>query len=353
MRLMNFSLLLCLASIPLSAADRKPLDKYSALRYKTFAELDTNRDGYIQITEWPDYRKLYLALDDDGDGRLSAAEYFERGDAMQRAERFKQWDRNRDGVLSGLEWQSDPELFSSLDKNSDNVLSFREFAAHDIYTRFRDFDKNRDGVIAADEWSRNESEFRALDEDSDKRVTAEEYFAQGDQPVRMDRFREWDRNSDYRLEGYEWKGSQQLFREFDSDRDSTVSYAEYMGLAQVDPQDERWVALDRNNDGTISPIEWKGDAYVFALLDRNQDKRLSSDEFLNPCGEMMLDRLDRNRDGLVVRAEWTGAAQTFAHLDRNGDGNVDSGELAGAVSLSQTVATRKVRVASGLASARR
>lgn len=87
--------------------------------------------------------------------------------------------------------------------------------------------------------------------------------------------------------------------------------------------------LDRNDDGSISPGEWTGDARIFKHLDRNDDGRLLRNELqgrsFDPDG--LFRDMDVNRDGRVNRREWWGDSRGFERLDRNDDGWVSRQEL--------------------------
>ena len=126
--------------------------------------------------------------------------------AQDRAARFVERDRNRDGVLSQGEYTSaggHPGNFRALDTNGDGVLSRGEFVnrgsgieddavpwvkaepapvpAADpnvlIKVEFTKLDANRDNVLTKGEWSGDTATFRKLDINNDGYVSSAEYVA--------------------------------------------------------------------------------------------------------------------------------------------------------------------------------
>lgn len=138
-------------------------------------------------------------MDADGDGVVTRAEW-----QGQRAH-FRQHDVNRDGVLSGTEvWD---EQGRPGRRNRD-------------VERFRDLDRNNDGVITTDEWPTSAARFRSLDSNRDNRITREEYrqvaatsgtffrgnaynagYERGQGEGRAAGREDWERNQRWDLEG--------------------------------------------------------------------------------------------------------------------------------------------------------
>ena len=86
----------------------------------------------------------------------------------------------------------------------------------------------------------------------------------------------------------------------------------------------RSLAGDHNNDGTVSPDEWKGDAADFIRLDANHDGLLSRRE-LDAYIQLGIDKfaeLDINQDGILTRSEWKEPSHFFRKLDLNKDGQL-------------------------------
>src|SRR5688572_24295670 len=147
--------------------------------------------------------------------------------AQDRAARFVERDRNRDGVLSQEEYTSTgghPGNFRALDTNNDGVLSRGEFV-------------NRGSGVVED--------------DAVPQVQATP--APGDPNVltKVD-FGRMDVNRDNVLTKVEWSGDANTFRKVDINNDGYVSSAEY-AAAQAGTDDPRYAfaVKDRNRDGLL------------------------------------------------------------------------------------------------------
>jgi len=102
------------------------------------------------------------------------------------------------------------------------------------------YDANKDGVVDKAEWNAGqEARFRSLDTNRDGRLTQEELFARtpaiGNSVLPSDR--QAQRQSTY-------------FQRIDSDRDGTVSLAEFMAQA-----DRNFARCDGNKDGRTDAAE--------------------------------------------------------------------------------------------------
>lgn len=114
--------------------------------------------------------------------------------------------------------------------------------------------------------------------------------------------------------------------------------------------------LDRNNDGKVSKDEFDGPAEHFSHFDANGDGYIAADEAPSgppphnrgqrkkgkdqrpPRGEgdgndrkhsdekNFIAHFDRDGDGQVSKSEFDGPSEHFKHMDRNGDGFVDQDE---------------------------
>ena len=148
-------------------------------------------------------------------------------------------------------------------------------------------------------------------------------------------FNKLDVNRDNVLTKVEWNGDANVFRKLDINSDGYVSAAEYVAAAPLTgaiggygsgSTENRFMVKDRNRDGLLTRCEYGVDGAPFDRVDRNDDGRVSYDEFLNqPAADSRqarFDELDRNNDGVVSRSEWGREAGVFHLADRNGDGVV-------------------------------
>lgn len=134
-----------------------------------------------------------------------------------------------------------------------------------------------------------------------------------------------------------------------------------------DPYLARFLELDRDKDGYVTPGEWPLDADSFTVVDRDKDGRLGKAELLTPNrlrrdwdppqppppprpergtrsvqpdpenvwgrratiqDQRLLRSFDRDRDNRLDRREWTGSAARFHRLDTNQDGVLSPRELS-------------------------
>jgi Ca2+-binding EF-hand superfamily protein len=102
-------------------------DELRNIETATLDELDMNRNRRIDADEWPGGFAKFEQLDQNGDGRVTSREYFERGGAWQRRDRFDTWDTNRDGVIQSHEWKSTTNVFRRLDTNRNSQIEYEEF----------------------------------------------------------------------------------------------------------------------------------------------------------------------------------------------------------------------------------
>lgn len=104
-------------------------DELTNISTATMIQLDRNNNQRIDPEEWPGGFAGFDQLDQNRDGAISSAEYFERGGEWQRRQRFNEWDKDGNGVVSSTEWRSRPDLFHKLDTSGDSQLSWDEFMA--------------------------------------------------------------------------------------------------------------------------------------------------------------------------------------------------------------------------------
>jgi EF-hand domain pair/EF hand len=143
-------------------------------------------------------------------------------------------------------------------------------------------------------------------------------------------YRAWDRNNDGVISRWEWRGDAQEFRDLDWNRDGVLSGSELRD--QSWRSSDRWdnetfLTLDRNRNGSIARGEWRGDPATFRELDRNGDNQITRAEFLNADaghadGRSDFDALDYDNSGRIERDEWEGTRAAFNRFDVNRDGTI-------------------------------
>lgn len=212
------------------------LDNQIAQRYRGY---DMNGDNRVARNEWPGDTQLFSRLDTNRDGYLTMSEYTSGGGYNLDARggpafRFANIDSNRDGWITRSEWRFGTADFNRLDVNRDNRLSRFEFdndtASYNDYQyadrQFNSYDANRDGWLTRAESRLPASEFDRLDANNDNRVSRFEYDNAAAGNVDINRSASWrtgyDRGiqegraagrEDYvRRQGWDLEGQRELER---------------------------------------------------------------------------------------------------------------------------------------------
>jgi EF hand len=97
--------------------------------------------------------------------------------------RFRGMDRNGDGVITRREWNGNDVSFRNHDWNEDGVLSGPEVRPgaerpndpRPDRDRFRELDRDRNGVITRDEWPGTRAEFDRLDRNHNRELNRNEF----------------------------------------------------------------------------------------------------------------------------------------------------------------------------------
>ena len=246
---------------------------------------------------------------------------------QQEQMRFQGLDRNKDGIITRNEWNGNDQSFSNEDWNGDGVLSGDEVRpgarrAGDLLSsernasRFRDLDRNNDGVITRDEWRGDRKAFDRLDTSRNGMLNRDEFFTSNDDPA--GRFADLDRNNNGVIARNEWDDDRQAFDRLDANRNGVLSRDEFF----MRGQDGEFAILDTNRDNKIARSEWRGDSGAFNRMDTNRNDALSRDEFL-ARGD------DSNNDGIITRNEWRGYFREFDAMDANRDSMLSRDEFLG------------------------
>jgi Ca2+-binding EF-hand superfamily protein len=160
------------------------------------------------------------------------------------------FDRNKDGLIQVEEYPGDKTVFRGFDKNKDGALSLDEVAVMaeeeiaDIRKKMKSpnryeflvlFDSDKDNNVGLDEYDGPMAEFRKYDKDGDGVVTYEELY-----PEKMME----------RMKKYEEMGPKPedltILETMDADKDGKVERKEFKGT------EDAWKRLDRNGDGVVT-----------------------------------------------------------------------------------------------------
>jgi Ca2+-binding EF-hand superfamily protein len=217
-------------------------------------------------------------------------------------------------------------------------------SASNNWFRFRDMDRNNNGIIERGEWNGSARSFNVHDWNRDG-VLSNSEVRRGAQRWPNDEgdfdpngpatwtpraFRRIDRNRDGRIVPNEWYYGPEYFRRADRDRNGVLSQTEFERTAQWDDdRDDTFENLDANNNGRIEGREWHGSADAFQWLDRNNDNVLSRTEVVGD-GSTRFDSfgsIDQNGNGRLELGEWAWSIGSFRRYDTNGDGNISRQEF--------------------------
>jgi Ca2+-binding EF-hand superfamily protein len=274
-------------------------DPGSYARNARFDVLDRNHNGEVARGEWRGESISFDAVDRNRDNHVTRDEYLGMGtgSASDSTElRFRTLDRNHNGYLSTSEYRGESVPFRTADRDRDDRISLEEYASlsqSGAYSdardqRFRELDRNNDGLLTSYEWRGENVPFATADRNNDRTVTRDEYLAAtgyaGTDPYRRvaydprtERFNLEDRNRDGRIARSEWQGERGAFDVLDADRDGYVSNAEYRDRSRLVGVFTGW---DSNRDGVLTREEFRYGQPLFDRLDVNRDGVLSRDEFL-------------------------------------------------------------------------
>lgn len=332
-------------------------DEATLLSRLAFVAMDENGDGRLVLGELSskgrkkqlgDYvSDAHAAADTDGDGDLSFDE-FESGYGQLE---FLAWDHDGSGLLDPHEfhvgvvpWVSprrSAHAFSALDRNKDSWVDLDESRGTGGLGLFLDCDRDEDGVVTLKEFGQAryasmEKEqlaaiFAAYDLDGNQQLIPAEMR----EPPLVEAFLAKDKNADRQLALPEFlsdlegaKGIVQRAREFkrlDTSGDEFITLREFF----FTPQSAKFWTMDTSGDMIVDGEEFAaagctqsfGDhEAALSALDRNANGLLDIDEFLR-----------RERDvsiafGLRTPALATDVDDPFGSLDGNGDGTLSPAE---------------------------
>jgi Ca2+-binding EF-hand superfamily protein len=148
--------------------DRLTLRDWSLERFRS---IDRDRDGRVTRREWFYDAEGFVRADRNRDGVLTSAEFLGVDVDDDREDAFADVDHDRNGRIERSEWHGSPDSFDWLDRNRDDVLSRAEVAGEEVPRHesdlFGSIDTNRNGVIDRSEWQWSRVSFEGRDRDND------------------------------------------------------------------------------------------------------------------------------------------------------------------------------------------
>ncbi|HEX6322637.1 MAG TPA: hypothetical protein VFZ36_02840 [Vicinamibacterales bacterium] len=143
-----------------------------------YRSLDRNNDGRVTAAEWFYDRETFRRIDHNNDNWISEAEFLGDQEVDDDAEDlFEYLDDNGDGRVSVAEWHGTRARFNALDRNNDGVLTRAEAmgteAPADLFSAI---DANNDRIIARNEWRWSTASFDIRDTNRDGRLSRDEFI---------------------------------------------------------------------------------------------------------------------------------------------------------------------------------
>ena len=234
------------------------------------------------------------AWDDDGDGKVSRAEY----ETVRKA-RFAATDGNHDDSLSVEEYLN--EYSVRLDRD---IADERNASLKQTDTRFKALDKDSDRLVSRAEYdSSGERAFVQLDRNKDGRITTDDSDPAAKQSPRRRSI--IGMPTSHNLAG--------MLEIYDDDGDDVLTREQY------DTQRAKvFAATDTNQDGKLDHDEYTNE-FSARLAQRVEDRRQSQLK----QGRVRFKAIDANESGGISRDEYFAmSARMFERTDTNKDGAI-------------------------------
>lgn len=347
----------CVAlAAPLLVATAHAEDEELPPTSRFFDEYDRDADGRVTKAEFPGSAEAFRMLDKDKSGAIEPAEqglpanYRPRpgrpkaddgagalpgmndrrrvgGSYLERLKkRLAAMDSDGDGKITKAEYRGNPRLFERLDRNGDDVLDAEDIGGAQPNRGGKDdkaaapkvlppgllrMDADKDGKLTEAEWSGPAEVFKRLDKNQDGVITPEDLARpdrqRGGRKITPEqvakRFEKLDANGDGKLT--EGEIPARLFERIDTDKDGSVSLEEMQAA-----MDRRMGRGNRDRANKDRPGMAEGDQRRRRGLTKGQ-----------------LRRFDGDQDGKVTPDEFPGGEEQFKALDANGDGVLTADDL--------------------------
>jgi Ca2+-binding EF-hand superfamily protein len=278
----------------------------------------------------------FADLDKDKDKKLSKKEFT----STMPEQAFDFIDTNKDGFVDETEWntamsrfrggagggpRTGENLLKLLDANTDNNVSSEEFAH--IESLFDNLDQDKSGDLTADEMNR--FNFAVM-----QRLNPQMQTPQGNpqggggqrfQQMQPPQFADWDKNKDGKIVRSELPEQMaQNFDRIDENKDGAIDEAEFKKVMNRPRPGELMAKfMDTNADGKVSRAEFAQIKGLFAKLDKDKNGSLVTEElnqFNQAASEAATEAANKSTGGVAVD-------QLFANLDKNKDGKITPDEL--------------------------
>lgn len=240
------------------------------------------------------------AWDDDGDGKVSRAEY-----QAVRNGRFATTDADRGGSLTVDEYVS--EYAARLDRE---IADERNASLKQTDTRFKALDEDGDRFVSQAEYNHSgERVFFHLDRNKDARITPED----AEPGSRQDRRRHSAiaMPTSHNLAG--------MLEIYDDDGDGVLTREQYDAH-----RDKAFAATDTNKDGKLDHDEYAGEfsSRLSQRIDERREAQLKQ-------ARVRFKAIDADKNGSIDRDEYFAmSARMFGRADTDNDGVVSQDDPA-------------------------
>jgi Ca2+-binding EF-hand superfamily protein len=184
-----------------------------------FQAADGERKGFLQrhqVEPSPSLSSLFVLADRDGDGKLTAREL---------STFLELHAQGASAVTTVTLVDQGTALFELLDADRDGRLSLREL--HGAWSRLRSYDRDRDGCVSRDELPRHYQLWLSRGWARPGSLVRPSVVAPKAPPARGPLwFRMMDVNGDGDVSRREFLGSDEAFRQLDTDGDDLISVEE-------------------------------------------------------------------------------------------------------------------------------